>query len=133
RRRHDLVPSLVETVSGYAEHERQVLAGVTAARDEAATVPDGARRERAETDLSDALSAVRALAERYPELVASDGFLRLQRQLAEVENEIRAARRIYNANVQDYNVRVQSLPSSLVAAAGSFHARRYFEASPSTA
>jgi len=133
RRRHDLVPNLVDVVAAYAEHEHQVMSAVAEARDEAAVAQDGAQRERAEIDLSDALSEVRAVVERYPELAASEGFLRLQRQLAEIENEIRAARRIYNSNTESYNMRVQSLPSSLVAAAGSFRPRRYFEVAPSTA
>jgi LemA protein len=133
RRRHDLVPNLIELVEAYAEHEHHVLAVVAEARDEAAAAQDGAHRERAETELSDALSEVRAVAERYPGLAASEHFLRLHRQLAEVENEIRAARRIYNSNTEAYNVRVESPPSSLVAAVGSFRSRRYFEVAPSTA
>jgi LemA protein len=133
RRRHDLVPNLVEVVTAYADHEQHVMSAVEEARDDAAAAADGAGRERAETELSDSLSQVRMVVERYPELAASESFLRLQRQLAEVENEIRAARRIYNSNAEQYNSRVQSLPSSLVAAAGSFRPRRYFEVAPSTA
>src|SRR3954465_13873802 len=133
RRRHDLVPNLIEAVLGYAEHEQHTMSVVADARDEAAAAHEGAQRERAETELSDALSQLRAIAERYPELAASESFLRLQRQLAEIENEVRAARRIYNSNAEQYNSRVQSLPSSLVAAAGSFRPRRYFEVAPSTA
>jgi LemA protein len=133
RRRHDLVPNLMELVRAYAEHEQQLMTVVADARDEASAAEDGAHRERAETDLSDALSQLRATAERYPELAASDNFLRLHRQLAEIENEIRAARRIYNSNVESYNLRVQSLPSALIAVVGSFRARRYFEVAPSTA
>jgi LemA protein len=135
RRRHDLVPNLTEVVRAYADHEQQLMTIVADARDEAsAAAPvDGAHRERAETDLSDALSQLRATAEGYPELAASENFLRLHRQLAEIENEIRAARRIYNSNAEAYNVRVQSVPSSLIAVVGSFRPRRYFEVAPSTA
>jgi LemA protein len=133
RRRHDLVPNLAEVVRAYAAHEQQLMAFVSDARAEAAGAGEGAHRERAETELSEALSQLRATAEHYPELAASEHFLRLHRQLAEVENEVRAARRIYNSNVEHYNVRVQSFPSALIAAAGAFRPRRYFEVAPSTA
>jgi LemA protein len=133
RRRHDLVPSLVEAVKGYAAHELHVLVATTEARTTLTETHPGAHLERAETDLSDALTDLWGVAERNPELNASDQFQLMQRRLAEVENEIRAARRIFNSNVEAYNVRVQSLPSSLIATAGSFRPRRYFEVAPSTA
>ena len=133
RRRHDLVPKLTEMVRAYADHEHQLMAMVADVRAEASAAEDGAQRERAETELSDALSELRATAEHYPELAASENFLRLHRQLAEIENEVRAARRVYNSNAEAYNVRVRSLPSSVIAVLGSFRARRYFEVAPSTA
>jgi LemA protein len=127
QRRHDLVPNLVETVRGYARHESDLLHEVTEARAVAMSVSSCGRTEVAEADLSRALSGVRALVEQYPLLRASEGFIRLQSQLTEVEVEIEAARRIYNTNVQKYNARVQSFPSSLVAGLGAFRLRRFFD------
>jgi LemA protein len=125
-RRHDVVPNLVETVRAYSEHEARLLRDLTEARENALAVHSCGRRELAETDLSRMLAAVRALAEQYPQLRASESHLRLQAQLAEVEGEIQAARRIYNANVQRYNARLQSFPTSLVGVLA-FRPRRYFD------
>ena len=127
KRRHDLVPNLVETVKGYAAHERQTLQSVTDARENAAAAggPDAA--ERAEAKLTSALGAINALAEAYPELRAADNFQRLQAELAETEDEIQASRRIYNANVQHYNTSIQVFPTLLIAGPLSFSARRLFE------
>jgi LemA protein len=127
QRRHDLVPNLVETVRGYADHEGLRLREVSEARAAAMSVRSCGRRELAEGDLSRALAGVRVLIEQYPELRASDGFIRLQSQLTEVEVEIQAARRIYNTNVQSYNERVQTFPASLVAGWGAFRPRRFFD------
>jgi LemA protein len=125
--RHDLVPNLVSTVKGYAAHERSTLEAVTEARGaaEAATGPQAI--ERAEAKLTSALGAVNALAEAYPELRAAESFQRLQAELAEIEDEIQAARRIYNSNVQDYNTRVQVFPTLLIASPMSFDTREFFE------
>jgi LemA protein len=103
---------------------------VAQARDAASTAGDGAFRRRSEAELSSALGQVRWLAERYPELAASESFLRLQAQLAEVENEIRAARGIYNSNVEIFNTLVQSFPTSLVARTAGFAPRRFFDLAP---
>jgi LemA protein len=129
KRRHDLVPNLVETVKGYAEHERETLTRVTDARAGAvaADTAPPAERARAESTLSAALGGIRVVAEQYPQLRAADGFQRLQSQLAELEDEIQASRRIYNSNVQIYNTRQQIFPNSLVAARGGFTAREFFE------
>jgi LemA protein len=129
KRRHDLVPNLVETVKGYAAHERETLTRVTDARASAMAADNAPPRERsaAETGLSSALANVRALAEAYPQLRAAENFQRLQAQLAEIEDEIQASRRIYNSNVQIYNTRIQIFPNSLVAARGSFEPREFFE------
>jgi LemA protein len=127
QRRHDLVPNLVETVRGYAEHESVLLREVSEARAAAMSVRSCGRRELAETDLSRALAGVRALTERYPDIRAVDNFIRLLSQLTEVEVEIQAARRIYNTNVQKYNTRVESFPASLVAGLGAFRPRRFFD------
>ena len=126
KRRHDLVPNLVEAVKGYAQHERETLTAVTEARGEAiaATEPEGVAR--AEAKLTTALGGIRAVAEQYPQLRASENFQQLEAQLAQLENEIQAARRIYNANVQAYNTRIQIFPNSLIAGR-SFQPRRYFE------
>jgi LemA protein len=125
KRRHDLVPNLVETVKGYAAHERSVLEQVTEARAAAMRASDGEERARAEGSLSSALGGIRAVAEQYPELRASENFRSLQSQLAEIEDEIQAARRIYNSNVETYNTRIQIFPNSLVAGR-SFQPRSFF-------
>jgi len=129
KRRHDLVPNLVETVKGYAEHERETLGRVTEARAGAMAADNAppAERARAETGLSAALAGIRVVAEAYPQLRAADNFQRLQAQLAELEDEIQASRRIYNSNVQIYNTRQQVFPNSLVAARGNFTPREFFE------
>ncbi|HEX4735039.1 MAG TPA: LemA family protein [Thermoleophilaceae bacterium] len=129
KRRHDLVPNLVETVKGYAAHERETLTRVTDARAGAVAADDAPppQRAQAESALSAALGGIRAVAEQYPQLRAADNFIRLQAQLAEIEDEIQAARRIYNSNVQIYNTRQQIFPNSIVAARGDFRAREFFE------
>jgi LemA protein len=129
KRRHDLVPNLVETVKGYAAHEQQTLTRVTDARAGAVAAENAPPRERAQAEsaLSSALGGIRAVAEQYPQLRAADNFMRLQAQLAEIEDEIQASRRIYNSNVQIYNTRQQIFPNSLVAARGDFTPREFFE------
>jgi LemA protein len=128
RRRHDLIPNLVETVRGYAGHERDVLAEVTAARAAAAGEPaPPAQQAGAENALVGSLRHLLAVAERYPDLEADQAFLSLQRELTNTEDRIVAARRFYNANVRAYNERVGSLPSNLVASIFGFRAEDYFE------
>jgi LemA protein len=127
KRRHDLVPNLVETVKGYAAHEREVLGEVTTARAAAMSATGPGDQSRAESGLSAALQGIRAVAEAYPQLRAAENFQRLQGQLAEVEDEIQAARRIYNSNVQRFNTRIETFPSSIVAGAGHFEKREFFE------
>ncbi|HUR13628.1 MAG TPA: LemA family protein [Mycobacteriales bacterium] len=126
-RRHDLVPNLVETVKGYAAHERTVLAGVVAARTAAVGAPSIPARAEAETQLAGSLRGLLALAEGYPDLKAAGPFQQLQVQLAETEDRIAAARRFYNGNVRALNTRVEAFPSSLVASAGHFEKADYFE------
>jgi LemA protein len=126
-RRHDLVPNLVATVKGYAAHERETLAKVTQARTDAIAAEAPGRVEPAETRLTAALGQVTALAEAYPELRAAESFQRLQAELAGIEDEIQAARRIYNANVQDYNTRIQVFPANLIAGPMSFRGRDFLE------
>ena len=127
KRRHDLVPNLVETVKGYAGHERSTLEAVTEARGAAAAAVAPGAVESAEAKLTTALGAVNALAEAYPALRAAESFQRLQAELAGIEDEIQASRRIYNANVQDYNIRIQVFPTLLIANPLSFRAREFFE------
>ena len=127
KRRHDLVPNLVETVKGYAAHERQTLESVTAARQHAVAAAGPEQSERAEAKLSSALGAINALAEEYPDLQAAANFQQLQAELAEIEDEIHASRRIYNSNVQHYNTAIQVFPTLLIAGPLSFGAREFFE------
>jgi LemA protein len=126
KRRHDLVPNLVEIVKGYAAHERATLTEVTEARTHAMAAGDPAEVSRAEGALTSALGGIRVLAEQYPELRAAENFQGLQAQLAQLEDEIQASRRIFNSNVQNYNTRIQVFPNSLLAGK-SFEARGFFE------
>jgi LemA protein len=127
KRRHDLVPNLVEMVKGYAAHERETLESVTAARAAAVDASEPGAVERAEAKLTTALGAINALAEAYPQLRAAENFQRLQAELAGVEDEIQAARRIYNSNVEHYNTRTQQFPTLLIAGPLSFRPRDFFE------
>ncbi len=128
RRRHDLVPNLVETVSGYARHERTSLQAVIEARSAASTVSaDVGAQARTEQAVTEGLRALMAVAERYPELHASEHFLDLQRELVSTEDRIQAARRIYNANVRAYNTRLESVPTNVVGRLGGFEHAAYFE------
>jgi len=128
KRRHDLIPNLVETVKGYAGHERGVLDEVTRARAVAAAPGSGpAEQARQEGALAQALGRLFAVAEAYPDLKASANFLHLQQELTETEDRIAAGRRFYNANVRAMNTRVESFPSNLVAKTFSFTKEEYFE------
>ena len=127
KRRHDLVPNLVETVKGYATHERGTFEAVTKARAAAMQAEGPAQASAAEGMLSNALGGLRVVAEQYPELRATENFQQLQRQLTELEDEIQASRRIYNSNVQAYNTKIQVFPNSIVAGSGGFTAREFFE------
>ncbi|HEX8752918.1 MAG TPA: LemA family protein [Solirubrobacterales bacterium] len=127
KRRHDLVPNLVETVKGYAEHESEVFEKATKARAEAMAAGSVGDTAKAENKLSGALTELRAVAENYPTLRATENFQQLSRQLSELEDEIQAARRIYNSNVQSYNTSIQQFPGSVIANQGGFTAREYFE------
>ncbi|MBA3262683.1 MAG: LemA family protein [Thermoleophilaceae bacterium] len=127
KRRHDLVPNLVESVKGYAAHERETLQNVTVARLAAVEAGEPAAVERAEARLTTALGGINALAEAYPQLRASENFQRLQGELGAIEDEIQAARRIYNSNVQHYNTRTQQFPTVLIAGTLAFAPRDFFE------
>src|SRR3954470_5152457 len=127
KRRHDLVPNLVETVKGYATHERETFQKVTEARADAMKAQGPAQAGAAEGRLSAVLGDLRAIAENYPELRATENFQQLSRNLSELEDEIQASRRIYNSNVQAYNTKIQVFPNSVVANSGGFTAREFFE------
>ncbi len=127
KRRHDLVPNLVETVRGYASHERQTLEAVIQARNAAVSASGPAEQGRAENALSGALRQIFALSESYPQLQAADNFRDLQQTLRQLEDAIQRARGSYNNQVREYNTRIRSVPSNIVANAFGFRPREFFE------
>jgi len=127
KRRHDLVPNLVETVKGYAEHESATFEKTTQARAAAMQAQGVEETAKAEQQLTQALADVKAVAENYPTLRATENFQQLSRNLSELEDEIQASRRIYNSNVQSYNTSIQQFPGSIIANQGGFTPREYFE------
>jgi len=128
KRRYDLIPNLVETVKGYAAHEREVFERVVEARTRAVnSTGSPADQARDENVLVGALRGLFALAEGYPDLKASENFLHLQRELVETENRIQAARRFYNANVRDLNDRCQMFPTNMMASMFGFKSAEFFE------
>jgi LemA protein len=127
KRRHDLIPNLVESVKGYASHERQLFENVTQARSEAMAARTPQEAGPAENKLGNLLGDLRAVAENYPQLRATENFQQLSRNLSEIEDEIQASRRIYNSNVQSYNTKIQIFPNSIVANMGGFEPREFFE------
>jgi LemA protein len=129
KRRYDLIPNVVETVKGYASHEKQTLEAVVNARSRAVSVQNAGPAERGEAEgaLTSALRGLFALAEAYPQLRAAENFAQLQATLAEIENAIQNARRYYNAVVRDLNTRIQQFPSNLVAGMFGFRNREFFE------
>jgi LemA protein len=132
RRRYDLIPNLVETVKGYATHERETFEAVIAARNAAQAATTVEEQAQAENFLTGMLRQVFALAEDYPELRASENFQSLQEQLDETENRIAVARQIYNDTTLSYNNSVQTVPSSIVASISGFETREYFETDDGT-
>jgi LemA protein len=130
KRRHDLIPNLVETVKGYAAHERSTLEAVTQARNAAvaATGSGPAGRAEAENALTQSLGRLFALAEAYPNLKANENFAALQRELAATEDRIAYARQFYNTAVQTYNTAIQTIPGNLIAGPTGFKAREFFQA-----
>ncbi|MDP3989571.1 MAG: LemA family protein [bacterium] len=127
KRRYDLIPNLVNTVKGYAKHEEGTFAKVTEARTKAMSAGSPHEQAEAENMLTGALKSVFALSEAYPELKANENFLELQRELSDTENKIQAARRFYNGNVRDYNVRIASVPTNIIAGTFSFTAEEFFD------
>jgi len=127
KRRYDLIPNLIETVKGYATHEKEVFDRVTQARAQAMTAQGPKQKGEAENMLTESLKSVFAVAEAYPQLRAVEGFNNLQMELSDTENKIQAARRFYNGNVRDYNIMVESFPSNLIASAFGFAKQEFFE------
>jgi len=127
KRRYDLIPNLVETVKGYATHEREAFENVTKARSAAMGASSVGDHGKAENMLTGALKSLFAIAEAYPDLKANQNFLELQRELSDTENKIQSARRFYNGNVRDLNTAVQSFPGNIVAGWFSFKSAEFFE------
>jgi LemA protein len=136
KRRYDLIPNLIETVKGYASHERETLDQVTQARTQATQIhvdPTNVTAEQitamagAESALTGALGRLIAVAENYPDLKANTNFLELQRELSDTENKIQAARRFYNGNVRDLNIALESFPSNIIGSTFKFKGEPFFE------
>jgi len=127
KRRYDLIPNLVETVKGYASHERELFEKVTEARAKAMGAGTIGEKAQAENMLSSTLKSLFAVAENYPDLKASQNFLELQRELTDTEDKIQAARRFYNGNVRDLNIKIETFPTNLIAQGLGFKKMEFFE------
>jgi len=127
KRRYDLIPNLVETVKGYATHERELFEKVTQARTAAMGATGMKDKAEAENMLSGTLKSLFAVAESYPELKASTNFLELQRELSDTEDKIQAARRFYNTNVRDLSIKIESFPANLIAGPFGFKQMELFQ------
>lgn len=128
KRRYDLIPNLIESVKGYAKHEKELLENVTKARTEAMSAKGLADKAQKENMLSETLKSLFAVSENYPDLKASQNFLQLQEELTDTENKIEAARRFYNGNVRDFNTKMQVFPNNMIAKQMSFKEFEMFEA-----
>ena len=127
KRRYDLIPNLVETVKGYASHERELFEKVTEARTQAIGAKTMKEHSEAENMLSSTLKTLFAVAENYPQLRASENFLELQRDLRDTEDKIQAARRFFNGNARDFNIKIESFPANIVANLFKFEKVDFFE------
>lgn len=127
KRRHDLIPNLVETVKGYAGHEKGTFENIAKFRSQAMQATTPADKAQAENQLSGALKSLFAVAENYPQLRASEQFTELQTSLNSIEDNIQNARRYYNAVIRDYNTRVQTFPANMIAGTFGFQAKQFFE------
>ncbi|MCD6410533.1 LemA family protein [bacterium] len=127
KRRYNLIPNLVETVKGYAAHEKELFEKVTEARSRAMGAQTPKEKGEAENFLSQTLKSLFAVAENYPDLKASQNFLELQRELRDTEDKIQAARRFYNANVRDLNIKIESFPTNIIAKLFGFRKMDLFE------
>lgn len=131
KRRYDLIPNLVNTVKSYAKHEKELFEKVTQARAAAMSAEGVKDQGTAEAELAKTLKSVFAVAENYPDLKASQNFLSLQEELTDTENKIEAARRFYNANVRDFNIKIKTFPSNIIANSFKFETKDLFEVSGS--
>ena len=127
KQRHDLIPNLVETVKGYATHERGTLEAVIQARNTAVAAPGVEQKVAAENMLTGALRQLFAVAEAYPDLKANQNFMQLQGELGDIENKLAASRRFFNNAVQEYNTGIQQFPAVLIAGAMGFSERSFFD------
>ncbi len=127
KRRYDLIPNLINTVKGYATHERELFEKVTQARANAMNAQNPEEKAGAENMLTGALKSLFAVSENYPDLKANENFLELQRELSDTENKIQASRRFYNGNVRDLNTKIQVFPDSIVANMLKIGKREFFE------
>jgi len=127
KRRYDLIPNLVETVKGYASHERELFEKVTQARTSAMSATGLSNKAEAENALSGTLKSLFAVAENYPDLKASTNFLALQNELTDTEDKIQAARRFYNTNVRDLNIKIESFPANIIASSFGFKEMELFQ------
>jgi LemA protein len=128
KRRYDLIPNLVNTVKGYASHEKEIFEKVTEARTKAMGAQSAGDKAQAENALSQTLKSLFAVAEAYPDLKANQNFLELQRELTDTEDKVQASRRFYNGNVRDFNTKIQVFPNNVFAGMLGFSAREFFEA-----
>lgn len=129
KRRHDLIPNLVNTVKGYAAHEKELFEKVTDARAKAMGAKDPKEQAEAENALSGTLKSLFAVAEAYPDLKANQNFLELQRELTDTEDKIQASRRFYNGNVRDFNTRIQVFPNNFISGMLGFSKYEFFQVS----
>jgi len=127
KRRYDVIPNIVATVEGYAQHEKTTLQSVVEARARAMSAAGVAEKGQEENSLTDSMISLFAVVEKYPDLKANDGFLKLHTTLIEVEETIQAARRYYNAVVRDFNTMIQMFPASIIAGAFHFKLREFFQ------
>jgi len=127
KRRYDLIPNLISTVKGYAQHEKSLFEKVTQARTAAMGAQGPVDKSQAENMLSGTLKSLFAVSENYPDLKANENFLELQKELSDTENKIQASRRFYNGNVRDFNIKIEVFPNNLVAGMLNFTKRDFFE------
>lgn len=127
KRRHDLIPNLVETVKGYATHEKETFENIAKFRSQAMQASSPVDKAAAENQLTGALKSLFAVAEAYPELKANQNFMELQGSLSQLEDSIQNARRYYNAVVRDFNTKIQSFPTNILAGMFGFQTRQFFE------
>jgi len=127
KRRYDLIPNLINTVKGYAKHEKELMENVTKARTEAMGTQSPKESAEKENMLSDTLKSLFAVSENYPDLKANQNFLELQRELTDTEDKIQASRRFYNGNVRDFNTKLQVFPTNMIAGMLKFNEYDFFE------